>query len=271
MNLTKILTIILFAVSLGLGYYLYSNINETIEFRESITTTEKQIIDKLAVIREAEKVFLEQNGRYTSNWDSLINFIENGKVPITVRTETITSLSYGEEKVDVKIDTIGELPAKEKIFKKSFSVSAADNGTFMGFSVKAGDVVVKGTKSYRLKKDDKEIVDEFTFLDEGTVETVANLKEGDKVKKGQNLINFWSYQLNPNVDIKTLNIVPGTSNKSFDIFTAKVDRNGVLVSVIEVKDPAPINPERKESNEAKNRKPLRFGSRTDVNTSGNWE
>jgi biotin carboxyl carrier protein len=270
MNLTKIFTIILFVVSLGLGYYLYSNINETIEFRESITSTESQIINKLAVIREAEKVFLEQHGRYTANWDSLINFIENGKVPITVRTETITSLSYGEEKVDVKIDTIGELPAKDKIFKKSFSISAADNGTFMGFAVKQGDTVVKGTKSYRLKKTNNDKVDEFTFLEAGTVETVADVKEGDQVSKGQSLINFWSYQLNPNVDIKNLHIVPG-SGKTFDIFTAQIDRNGVKVSVIEVKDPAPINPERRESNEAKNRKPLRFGSRTDVNTSGNWE
>jgi len=44
-----------------------------------------------------------------------------------------------------------------------------------------------------------------------------------------------------------------------------------MVSVIEVKDPAPINPERKASNEAKIRQPLFFGSRVDVNTTGNWE
>jgi hypothetical protein len=270
MNLTKIITILLFAVSIGLGYYLYSTINETIEFRKSIATTEKQIIDKLSVIREAEKVFLEQYGYYTTNWDSLINFIENGTVPITVRTETITSLSYGEEKVDVKIDTIGHLPAKEKIFKKSSSISAADDGTFMGFLVKPGDYVVKGTKAYKLKRATAEKTDEYPFLDEGTVETISDMKVGDPVKKGKNLINTWRYQLNPDVDIKTLSIVPG-SGKVFEIYTSKLDRSGVKVSVIEVKDPAPINPERKESNEAKNRKPLGFGSRTDVNTSGNWE
>jgi hypothetical protein len=43
------------------------------------------------------------------------------------------------------------------------------------------------------------------------------------------------------------------------------------VDVIEVKDPKPVNPNRKESNEAKNRKPLHFGSRFDISTSGNWE
>lgn len=270
MNLSKIITAVLFIVSLGLFYYLFSSVNDTIKSRESIASTEKQIIDKLSVIREAEKVFLEENGRYTSNWDSLINFIENGKVPITVRTETIKQLSYGVDEVTVKIDTLGFVPAKEKIFKKSYTVNAPNDGVFMGFSVKEGDFVVKGTKSYKLKKAGNDRADEFTFLEQGTVSSIAKINTGDQVKKGQNLINFWTYLLNPNVDIKTLGKVPGT-DKDFEIFTAKIDRNGVKVAVIEVKDPAPINPERKESNEAKNRKPLRFGSRTDVNTSGNWE
>ena len=270
MNLTKIIAAVLFVISLGLFYYLYSSIDDTIKLQESIESTEAQIKDKLAVIREAEKLFLEQHGRYTSNWDSLINFIENGKVPITVRTETIIPLSYGVDSVKVDIDTIDIVPAKDKIFKKSYSVNATENGTFLGYMIKEGDYVVKGTKSYKFKRENSERIDEFTFLEKGTISSITKLNTGDQVKKGQNLINFWNYQHNPQVDIKTLSQLPG-SDKKFDIFTAVIDRNGVKVSVIEVKDPAPINPDRKESNEAKNRKPLRFGSRTDVNTAGNWE
>jgi biotin carboxyl carrier protein len=270
MNLTKIVTAVLFIVSLGLFYYLFDSINDTIETQEAVKNTEKQVIDKLAVIREAEKVFLEQHGHYTSNWDSLINFIETGEVPIIVRTETIKQLSYGVDEVTVKIDTIGFVPAKEKIFKKTFAINAPEDGTFMGYSVKEGDYVVKGTKSYKFKKLNADQVDEFSFLDVGTISSLGKVEPGQAIKKGQTLINLWSYQLNPEVDVKTLGKVPG-SNKNFDIFVGKIDRNGVKVSVIEVKDPAPINPERKESNEAKNRKPLRFGSRSDVNTAGNWE
>jgi biotin carboxyl carrier protein len=270
MNLTKIIAAVLFVISLGLFYYLYSSIDDTIKLQESIESTEAQIKDKLAVIREAEKLFLEQHGRYTSNWDSLINFIENGKVPITVRTETIIPLSYGVDSVKVDIDTIDIVPAKDKIFKKSYSVNATENGTFLGYMIKEGDYVVKGTKSYKFKRENSERIDEFTFLEKGTISSITKLNTGDQVKKGQNLINFWNYQHNPEVDINTLSQLPG-SDKKFDIFTAVIDRNGVKVSVIEVKDPAPINPDRKESNEAKNRKPLRFGSRTDVNTAGNWE
>ncbi|MBL7856836.1 MAG: hypothetical protein JNM57_04040 [Cyclobacteriaceae bacterium] len=266
--MTRIIAIVLFIVSLGMAYYLYSSINSTIEFKKKIAITESQIKDKLEIIREAEKVFLEQNRRYTSNWDSLINFIENGQVPITVRTEKIIPLSYGEEKVEVKIDTIGMMPAKDKIFKKTLNINAADNGTFLGFDTKVGAYVVKRTPSYRIRINDKVV--QYEFIDNGNISALADLKPGDQVTKGQNLITTWAYNLNEKVDIKTLGIVPG-SEKPFDIYVGKIDRNGLKVNVIEVKDPAPINPERKATNEAKNRQPLGFGSRTDVSTSGNWE
>ena len=130
--------------------------------------------------------------------------------------------------------------------------------------------MAKGTKSYKLQKDNSERIDEYAFLDKGTISSQADVKVGDRVTKGQNLITFWDYQLNPNVDIKSLSVIPG-SGKTFDLYTAAIDRNGIKVWVIEVKDPAPINPARREENEAKNRKPLRFGSKTDVTTAGNWE
>jgi len=268
MTLTRILSIVLFLVAIGLAAYLYSNINSTIEFKENIVNTEKQITDKLAIIREAEKAFLEQYGRYTTNWDSLINFIENGKVPITVRTEKFTQLSYGEEKVEVQIDTVGYMPAKDKIFKKNYAINAPAEGIFMGFIVKPNTYVVKGSNAYRLKVGEK--TDTYRFTEQGNVANLANLKPGDEISRGQNLINLWDYHLNPNIDLKTLGVVPG-SGKPWDIFVGKIDRAGVKVSVIEVKDPSPINPERRASNEAKNRQPLGFGSRVDVSTGGNWE
>ncbi|MEQ1587357.1 MAG: hypothetical protein ABL895_15820, partial [Cyclobacteriaceae bacterium] len=63
----------------------------------------------------------------------------------------------------------------------------------------------------------------------------------------------------------------GQDGLKFDIFVGVVEKSGVKVQVIEVRDPKPVNPVRNESNEAKNRKPLHFGSRLDVSTSGNWE
>lgn len=270
MNLTKIISIVLFVISLALGYYLYDSIHSTIERNESIKATELLITEKLEVIREAEKVYLEQHGKYTASWDTLINFIQNGVVPITVRVEKVIPLSYGADSIYVRIDTIGEVAAKERIFKKTYTVNSADNGTFMGFFVNNGDKVVRGAKSYKLKKENSERIEEFTFLDQGTVSGLADIKAGDPVNKGQYLITFWNYQFNPDLDVSKINIVPG-SNKEFEIFAGKVDRGGIKVNVIHVMDPDPINPDRRGNNEAKNRQPLQFGSKTDVNTAGNWE
>jgi len=270
MNLTKIITYVLFALSIFLAWYLYSSINTTIEFRKSIAATEGKIVEKLRLIRESEKIFLEQHGHYTSDWDSLVNFIQNGKVPVTVRTETIIPLSYGKDSIQVKIDTIDIVAAKDKIFKKSYAINAADNGVFMGFAVKEGDEVVRLQKSYRLQRAGSNKIDEFTFLEKGIVASLAKVSSGQEITKGAYLITVEDYQFNPDIDITNLKEVPG-SGKEFEIFTDKLDRNGVPVNVIFVRDPAPVNPDRKESNEAINRKPLQFGSKSDVKTSGNWE
>jgi biotin carboxyl carrier protein len=269
MNLTKILTVVLLIASLFLAYKLYRSVQGTIEERDLISSTETAIIEKLKLIREAEIVFHSVNGRYTANWDSLTNFIQNGQVPILQRREVITQKSYGVEDVQVFVDTLGFVPAKDRIYKKTYSVNASDNGIFMGFKVNMGDKVIKNQKAYSIKVGDK--VNEPPFQDQGTVTKLEAVNSGDELKKGQPLMSLTEYIFDPNTDLTTLGDVPGQAGLKFEIFAGQVDKSGLKVDVIEVKDPKPINPTRKESNEAKNRKPLHFGSRFDVSTSGNWE
>jgi len=269
MNLTKILTIVFTAISLFLGYFLYNSIQSVIETRKQIELTEKAVIERLKLIREAEIVFQEQHGRYTANWDSLVNFIQNGKVPILQRREIITQKPYGGEEVKIETDTLGFLSAKERIFKKNYSLAASDNGVFMGYKVKVGDQVIKNQKAYILKVGDN--ANEPPFQEKGTIQGLADVKPGTSVTKGTILINYSDYIFNPNVDLSKLDEVPGSPGVKFEIFAGRVDKSGLKVDVIEVKDPKPANPERKESNEQKARKPLRFGSRLDVSTAGNWE
>ncbi|MBY0435044.1 MAG: hypothetical protein K2U26_13115 [Cyclobacteriaceae bacterium] len=268
MNLTKILTVVLIAASLVLVGYLYNSIQKVIDDRALIETTEKGVIERLKLIREAESVFQEQFGKYTSNWDSLADFIEKGQVPILERREIITQQAYGGEKVEIKIDTLGFISAKERIFKKNYTLNATDNGIFLGYKVKVGDQVIKNMKAYSIKVGDR--TNEPPFQEKGTIVSLSEVREGEAVKKGKVLINYSDYIFNPNIDVRKIGEVPGTG-KMFDIFVSKVDKGGFKVDVIEVKDPAPINPARKESNEQKTRKPLHFGSRIDVATAGNWE
>ncbi|MEQ8363620.1 MAG: hypothetical protein RIF39_18425 [Cyclobacteriaceae bacterium] len=268
MNLTKILTYVLFGISIFLGYYLYSGVQKTVNDRKMVETKENAVIEKLKLIREAEIVFQEVNGRYTSDWDSLLNFIKNGQVAIIERREELIQKEYGGEDVIIHIDTLGFTPARERIFKETFNVNAADDGIFMGFKIKEGERAVKNQRGYSLKIGEK--ISEPPFTEDGFVSSMTKVNVGDQVRKGQILMTIWDYKFKPDADLDRLSFKPGTDTK-FEIFVGKVDRGGLMVDVIEVKDPSPDNPFRSEANEAKNRKPLRFGSRTDVSTSGNWE
>jgi hypothetical protein len=266
--LTKILTVVLLGSSVALFVYLTGSVQKVIDDRDAIASKETAVTDRLKLIRESEIVFQEVNGKYTASWDTLANFIENGQVPILERREEIKQKAYGGEEIILHVDTLGYISAKERIFKKNFTAKASDNGKFVGFKVKVGDVVLKNQKAFGIKVGEQ--VKEAPFQEKGTIVSLADVKPGDEVKKGQILINFWDYVFNPNVDLKTIGIKPGTTTK-FDIYVGKVDKSGLQVEVIEVRDPSPDNPARKANSDQKTKQPLHFGSRTDVTTSGNWE
>lgn len=266
-TVTKIITAILLILSVSMFVYLYGSVEEVIESREAITRQEDAVTDRLKLIREAEIVFLSVYGRYTANWDSLSNFIRTGQVPIIQRREEIIQKAYGGEDVIVHIDTLGFVSARERIFKKNYTANAADDGTFVEYKVKVGDLVARNRKAFAIRVLDQ--VKEQPFMQEGTIETLP-AKPGDPVKKGQILVTYWENVFDVNTDISKLGNKPNT-DQMFDIFVGKVDKAGVMVQVIEVKDPKPENPLRSEKNDQKARKPLRFGSRVDVSTAGNWE
>jgi hypothetical protein len=72
----------------------------------------------------------------------------------------------------------------------------------------------------------------------------------------------------PDFKLEALAVVPGSGGKMFEFFADKVERNQYDVNVFEIRDPAPINPDRRLNN---NEKALKVGSRTDASTEGNWK
>ena len=83
--------------------------------------------------------------------------------------------------------------------------------------------------------------------------------------------SIFSAQRYPNFDLNALAYTPSGDNQKFGMWADKIDKSGVSVDVLEVWNPAPVDPARKESNDSRTKKPLRFGSRTSVTTNGNWE
>ncbi|WP_420387791.1 hypothetical protein [Roseivirga sp.] len=73
-----------------------------------------------------------------------------------------------------------------------------------------------------------------------------------------------------NFDPRTLPELPHAPGKYFSLYAKDSVRSGVSVDYIEVVDTYPFDKTRTEDAEIEQRRPLRFGSRTDITTAGNW-
>ena len=178
----------------GLAFFLVSRIKYSIDEEARINAAEDKVIEKLKMIRDAQIAFQSVNGKYANEWDSLLNFVENGNIFLIQRREETVLLDYGAEETTLYLDTLGSVTVIDSLFSSI-----------------------------------------------------------------------------PNFKASNLIFVPGYENVKFEICASKIEKGGVEVDVVEVRNPKPFDPNRKESNEANINKPLRFGSRTSITTAGNWE
>jgi hypothetical protein len=192
MNLTKIITAVIFIGAIACGYALYNSINDTIEEAKEIERKENTVKAKLELIRDIQVAYQGSNGEYADSWEKLISYADSGKIWLIQRTEKITILAYKEEVSEFVYDTLGFRTVRDSLFR------------------------------------------------------------------------------NKNLDPRTLPRLPHAPDKFFSLYAKDSIRSGVNVDYVEVVDTYPFDRSRTEDNESKNRRPLRFGSRTEITTSGNW-
>ncbi len=264
MKWVKITSILFFLVAILLAAYFVHRIKFKIDEDNFVETQEKLVIAKLQMVRDAQVAYLGAKGKYASDWDTLIAFIDTGNIYITNRREKIEILSYGREEVTTFIDTIGQVPVKDSLFVVKEFINSVGNGIVdeigvtKGQKVKRGDViaVVENERGRKIK---------LVSPTAGEVAEVYSV-ENMPVRTNDN-IALITYDRIP--DIRNLPYLPGSkSQKKFEMFAGKILKGNVTVDVFEVTDTEPVNPKRKKN---KNERALRVGSRVDVSTSGNWE
>ncbi|EAZ79879.1 hypothetical protein [Algoriphagus machipongonensis] len=103
------------------------------------------------------------------------------------------------------------------------------------------------------------------LLEYGKEETTVTFDTLGSVNVKDSLFNERKY---PDFNLEALAVVPGSGGKQFEFFADKIERNSYEIAVFEIRDPAPVNPERQLNN---NEKALKVGSRTDASTEGNWK
>lgn len=270
-TLQKVLTVVFFITSVILAYLLVNSIKSKIDEDKFIKEEEAAVIERLKMIRDGEIAFSAANsGSYTSNFDTLISFIDTGKVYITQRREEIEELEYGREEVTVFIDTLGSVSVFDSLFIIKEPVSALSDGTITNIAVKNGDNVKNGQTLFVIQRPKGRKLP-VKANNDGTISQI-NVTQGQTVKTEQNLAILKYDRID---DIKNIRYLPkrkskkkNTELKEFELFAGQITKGGVTVNVFEAKDTDPINPARKGKNKEK---ALKVGSRTDVTTSGNWE
>lgn len=73
------------------------------------------------------------------------------------------------------------------------------------------------------------------------------------------------------MDLMKLPELPHKEGRYFSLYAKDSIRNGVNVDYIEVVDTYPFDRTRTEDADIPSRRPLRFGSRTEISTAGNWQ
>lgn len=114
-----IIKVLLFISIILLAYLCVMSVVTPIQFEETKNDREKAIIKRLTEIRKAELEFKDQNGRYTANFDSLINFVKTAKKKMVMKEGSLS---------DKQLEAGLTEAAAVKIVRKGNAKEIAANG-----------------------------------------------------------------------------------------------------------------------------------------------
>lgn len=113
-----IIQIVLIAISAFLIFKVYESIQEPVEYEKAKSTRAEVIITKITQIKNLQIEFKKVYGHYTSSFDTLIDFYQNGKIPFVLKIGSNDTLSEAKA-LQLKLirrDT-SYIPVKDSLFK----------------------------------------------------------------------------------------------------------------------------------------------------------
>ena len=109
-----IIQVVLAAIIVFLGYFVYQSIMEPVHFDKEKRLREKEVISKLKDIRLAQFVYKRVNGAYADNFDSLVDFLADAEIPI------VKMIADPEDTTFTKTinDTVGYIKVSDSLFSR---------------------------------------------------------------------------------------------------------------------------------------------------------
>ncbi len=78
----KIVQIALVVVSILLAYFIYETIQTPVRFNNEMNRRAEVVIKNLKDIRQVQQIYKTLHNNFTASFDTLIRFMETGKIPI---------------------------------------------------------------------------------------------------------------------------------------------------------------------------------------------
>lgn len=108
-----VIVVALWVVVFGLGYWLYTIIQDPVQFEKDYTLRFKASTERLEDIRTAQEYFLKANGKYAGNFDELLASLKNDMIKEVVingnadDTSVVTTYDTLQYMIKDKIQFIG--------------------------------------------------------------------------------------------------------------------------------------------------------------------
>lgn len=101
----NVLKVVLLFVAIGLAYICFRSIMNPIDFQEIKNDREEVVIKRLVDIKKAQEEYFTQNRKYAPDFETLIEFIKNGRMAIVKKTYELSDeqqayvLAYANDEI----------------------------------------------------------------------------------------------------------------------------------------------------------------------------
>lgn len=110
-NIIKVLLLVVIVV---LAYLVVESVMTPVRFNKAVDKRSSAVIQNLIDIRTAEMTYKTINGKYTSSFDTLVDFLKNGEIPVVKMVPDPEDTTFTR----TIRDTIGFIPVIDSLFGK---------------------------------------------------------------------------------------------------------------------------------------------------------
>lgn len=125
-NIIKILLLVIIIV---LAYLVVESVMGPVRFNKSVDKRSEAVIQNLKDIRLAQMTYKTINGHYMADFDTLIEFLKNGEIPVVKMIPDPEDTTFSK----TIRDTIGFIPVIDSLFRARTNY-VAENLKFVPFT-----------------------------------------------------------------------------------------------------------------------------------------